>query len=479
MSTATQWRHRVPKVRVGHQLSLFYAVAALALIVVSIGAVVASRSVARQQALQDAERTTVRLADRIGPLLDKALSGDERSRQDLDLAVSYRMGGDYLTEINVWDASGNVVYADDPEEIGKHLAPPQQVVDVVNSGTPTSDFTTQPHASQQTFGPDDPGFVEVYVPFDLPQLRTLAFEAYYNYTPVDEVANELLWKLIPLVLVPLVVLQLFQVPLTSSMARRVRRHEADRAALLERTLSVSERERIRIAGDLHDGPVQNLAGVGYALDSVASSVPEQYAILMRRIQDTVHDVIWSLRKLMVDLYPPDLSVEQLSAIIASLAAPLADQGITVTTTTPTLPELDGETVTALYRVARESLANVVEHANAHKVDISFGFDEADGPARASTVLLRIIDDGVGVDPGKVDKRAEGHLGLRLLKDRVENLGGTLTVRAGPHGGTTVLAELPVDPDSATAAGRGNTGRHRSRRRRRVPPPASTQDALSH
>ena len=164
------------------------------------------------------------------------------------------------------------------------------------------------------------------MPFDLPQLRTLAFEAYYNYAPVDEVANSLLWQLIPLVLVPLLVLQLIQVPLTASMARRVRRHEADRAALLERTLSVSERERIRIAADLHDGPVQNLAGVGYALDSVASSVPEQYAILMRRIQDTVHDVIWSLRKLMVDLYPPDLSVGQLSAIIASLAEPLTRPG---------------------------------------------------------------------------------------------------------------------------------------------------------
>ena len=313
----------------------------------------------------------------------------------------------------------------------------------------------------QTFSPDDPGFVEVYVPFDLPQLRTLAFEAYYNYAPVDEVANSLLWQIIPLVLIPLVVLQLFQVPLTSSMARRVRRHEADRAALLERTLSVSERERVRIAADLHDGPVQNLAGVGYALDSVAASVPQQYANLMRRIQDTVHDVIWSMRKLMVDLYPPDLSVDQLSAIIASLAEPLTNQGIAVTTTTNPLPELNGDTVTTLYRVARESLANVAEHAHAHKVDISFGFDEADA-AGDSTVLLRIIDDGVGLDPTKVDKRAEGHLGLRLLRDRIENLGGTLTVRAGPHGGTTVLAEIPVHPDSVAA-----DGSRRRRRRRSV------------
>ncbi len=460
MTRSSVLGRRAPRVGIDHQLRLFYAVAALALIVVSVGAVVASRSVARQQALKDAERTTVRLADRIGPLLDKAMAGDAHSREELDEAVQYRMGGDYLTEINVWDSAGRVVYADDPEEIGKVLPPPPQVIDVINTGAASSDFTTQPHANDQTFGPDDPGFVEVYVPFDLPQLRTLAFEAYYNYAPVDEVANSLLWQIIPLVLVPLVVLELFQIPLTASMARRVRRHEADRAALLERTLSVSERERVRIAADLHDGPVQNLAGVGYALDSVASSVPAQYAILMRRIQDTVHDVIWSMRKLMVDLYPPDLSVDQLSAIIASLAEPLTNQGIAVTTTTTSLPELSGDTVTTLYRVARESLANVAEHANAHKVDISFGFDQADDHARDSTVLLRIIDDGVGLDPAKVDKRAEGHLGLRLLRDRIENLGGTLTVRAGPHGGTTVLAEIPVRPESVAA----DASRRRRRRR---------------
>lgn len=446
---------RAPRVGVRRQLSLFYAVAALALVVVSIGAVVASRSVARQQALKDAERTTSRLADLIGPLLADALAGNTESRQELDLAIKYRMGGDYLTEITVWAADGRVLYADDPTEIGKQDTLPPQVTDVITTGVANSDFTTQPHANAQTFDPNDPGFVEVYVPFNRPDLRTLAFEAYYNYSPVDEVANSLLWQLIPLVLVPLVVLQLIQVPVTSSMARRVRGHEAERATLLERTLSVSERERVRFAADLHDGPVQNLAGVGYALDSVASSMPEQYRVLMHRVQDTVHEVIQSLRKLMIDLYPPDLSASQLAAIIATLTAPLSDRGIAVTITVAPLPELNGDLVTALYRVARESLANVAEHANADKVDITFGYDAADGPAGTANVLLRIIDDGVGVDPSKVDKRAAGHLGLRLLKDRVENLGGTLTVRPGPHGGTAVLAELPVntEPDSAAPAKR--------------------------
>ncbi len=434
---------RPPRVGVRHQLSLFYAVAALALVVVAIGAVIASRSVAREEALKGAERTTTRLANLIAPLLAGALAGDEQSRHELDLAIKYRMGGDYLSEINVWDANGRVVYADDPEEIGKQVTPPQQVLDAITAGVVSSDFETQPEANPQASNVDGPGFVEVYVPFEQPELQSLAFEAYYNYAPVDEVASSLLWQLVPLVLIPLLILELIHVPLTSSMARRVRAHEADRAALLERTLSVSERERIRIAADLHDGPVQNLAGIGYALDSVASSVPEQYAILMRRIQDTLHEVMNSLRRLMVDLYPPDLSVGELAAIIATLAAPLSDQGIAVTTSTAPLPDLDGDTMTALYRVARESLANVAEHSQANKVDISFGCGDPDGSSKTPTVLLRIIDDGVGVDPTGVNKRAEGHMGLKLLQDRVENLGGTLTVRPGPRGGTAVLAELPV------------------------------------
>ena len=328
----------------------------------------------------------------------------------------------------------------------------------ITAGVVSSDFETQPEANPQASNVDGPGFVEVYVPFEQPELQSLAFEAYYNYAPVDEVASSLLWQLVPLVLIPLLILELIHVPLTSSMARRVRAHEADRAALLERTLSVSERERIRIAADLHDGPVQNLAGIGYALDSVASSVPEQYAILMRRIQDTLHEVMNSLRRLMVDLYPPDLSVGELAAIIATLAAPLSDQGIAVTTSTAPLPDLDGDTMTALYRVARESLANVAEHSQANKVDISFGCGDPDGSSKTPTVLLRIIDDGVGVDPTNANKRAEGHMGLKLLQDRVENLGGTLTVRPGPRGGTAVLAELPVArPDAQPGPGQESAG----------------------
>jgi signal transduction histidine kinase len=260
-----------------------------------------------------------------------------------------------------------------------------------------------------------------------------------------------------------VVLQFIQVPIAGSLARRVRRHEAEQSRLLELTVSVSERERIRIAADLHDGPIQNLAGAGYALESIEPSVPEKQAPLMRAIQDTVRRAIESLRWLMVDLYPPDLSASQLPGTIARLAEPLREGGIDVRMTAGPLPdELAEDVLTTLYRVAREALANVSEHALADQVQIHLGITAgADGP---KTVHLVIVDNGIGLDPEDIDRRDEGHLGLRLLKDRVENSGGTWSVTSGADGGgTAVSAVLPLSgrPDRRAARARDSGPASRS------------------
>ena len=60
------------------------------------------------------------------------------------------------------------------------------------------------------------------------------------------------------------------------------------------------------------------------------------------------------------------------------------------------------------------------------------------------VVLRVADDGIGIRPDQLDKRAEGHLGLRLLIDRIADQGGSLTIEARPEGGTVALASLPVE-----------------------------------
>lgn len=434
----------VPRTGIRRELLLFYGAAALALIVVAIGAVIASRSVAQTQALTESEGMTTRMADLVmGPLLLAAMHGGEEEKAALVKAVEHRMKDGYLREVLVWDASGRVIYADDPAEIGRQVEPPQEVTDAISRGIISSAFESEPEASGLSPEEMEDGFVEVYVPLDLPNEPPLAFEAYYDYARVDENANNLMAQLIPLVLIPLIVLMIILVPIALSLSRRIRRSDAERAELLEHSLSVSEKERIRIAADLHDGPIQDLAGIGYALGAVAVAVPEKQRPLMTTVQQTVLNSIESLRRLMVDLYPPDLSASRLPTTLSDLAEPLRKAGVEVSISVDPLPDISIEVVTAIYRIAHEALANVAEHAAASSVsiDLETGVDR---PGRGTdSITLLISDDGVGVDDHKLDRRSEGHLGLRLLRARVEDLGGTVTVSRRDGGGTTVDATIPL------------------------------------
>lgn len=427
---------------------LLWAAAGLTLVIVALGAVVASRSVARTQALDDSERMTTRLANLVvAPLLAGALAGNVDDRRELDRGITNRMSDGYLTEVTVWSAEGEVLYADNPANIGLRVTPPAEVVAALE-GKVTSAFEDAPEVPDRDAGADSQGYVEVYVPFDLPNRPRMAFEAYYDYARVNEVADSLLWKIIPLALVPLLALQFFQVPIAVSLARRVRRHEAERSLLLERTLSVSKKERIQIAADLHDGPIQDLAGIGYALGAMSPSIAANHQSLMTMVQSRVMHAIESLRRLMIELYPPDLSSAQLGATLDDLADPLREKGVEVDVQIGQLPELSEDIVTTLYRVSRESLGNILQHAEASQVTISLDIGE-DSLSGRESALLRIVDNGVGINLDRLDRRAEGHLGLRLLIDRVESLGGSMAVAPGPQGGTTVHVVVPLT-DSMTA-----------------------------
>ncbi|HEX8508943.1 MAG TPA: sensor histidine kinase [Propionibacteriaceae bacterium] len=435
---------------VRRELVLLYAVAALALVVVALGAVTASRYVARAQALSDSETSTRRLADlMVAPLLSESLDGNRQRADELRRAVQNRMADGYLTQVTVWSADGTIVFSDDPKNIGTRREPPEEVTAAIVGGEATSTFETQPELDAAV-DPNSPGFVEVYVPFQLPDRPLMAFEAYFDYQRVIDSATSLMWRIIPLVLAPLILLQLIQIPIVASLAGRVRRHETERASLLEQTLSVSDRERSQIAGDLHDGPIQDLAGIGYALGALAPGVAQERRGLMTEVQTTVHHAIDSLRRLMVDLYPPDLDATRLPETILSLTVPLQEKGIDVVTHVEEVPELDSDQVTTLYRVSREVLSNVVQHAQATQASVTLAAHEETSFPSGRSVTLTITDNGVGIDPERLDRRAEGHLGLRLLRDRVEHLRGTFRLERAPEGGTILRVELPLAKTSGSA-----------------------------
>lgn len=442
---------RVRVIRLGarRELALLVGFGLLIMLVIGVGAAFATRKVAQDQALEDSERITERMSRLVmRPLWPGFAGGTPAGMAALDQAVRNRMSDGNLTEVTVWAADGTILYSDEPGNIGTR--PPQQPEELADAlkGRTTSGFEDgEPEAEADNASAGEPEaqavqhrYVEVYSPFDVPDQPRMVFEAYYDYDQVDRLAQRLLRQTLPLVLVPLVILQLIQIPVAISLARRLKRHEKERARLLERALTVSDRERVRFAADLHDGPIQDLAGISYALGAVAPTVADRHAPLMARVQDALQRSIQSLRGLMTDLYPPDLRSGNLDQTIVTLADQLRAEGLDVELELADLPPMGEETVAALYRVVRETLANVQKHAEAGTVRISLGPVEGAKPPR---VRLVVADDGVGVDPSRLDRRAEGHLGLRLLTDRIEGLGGSLRITSAVGQGATVQAELPL------------------------------------
>jgi signal transduction histidine kinase len=150
---------------------------------------------------------------------------------------------------------------------------------------------------------------------------------------------------------------------------------------------------------------------------------------------SVQHAVDALRRLMVQIYPPDLSGPGLPAALEDLAAPLRAAGTQVQITVGALPAMAPEVTATLYRVARETLANVAKHAAATAVRVELRSDGTD-------VVLRVADNGRGLPPGALDQRGE-HLGVRLLTDRAQDLGGQFTLGAAAGGGTLAEAVIPA------------------------------------
>lgn len=413
----------------------------LVMAVIGLVAALASQSVAHAQALDDAVRTTNRIGIVVfEPLLPGYLRKEAAATRQLADDVADRKIGGRLTELTVWAGDGTVLYSDQAEEVGRRARPSVEVVAAVQQGRSTSAFKNR-QSPDPANTVNEPGYgdryVEVYVPLRIDGQPPLALEAYFDYQQVDDLASEILRQSLPLVLGPLVLLGLIQVPVILSLGKRLRRHEEDRSRLLERALAASDEERLRFAADLHDGPIQDLAGIGYALGAIAPGVAPEQAPLMQRVEAALGRSIASLRSLMSDLYPPDLGAATIETAIDELAKPLRAEGIEVRVAVGELSGVEPDTVASAYRVAREALVNVRKHARATNVGVTL--------SRSDPTRLRLVvsDDGVGLDPLHLDRRGEGHLGLRLLAERVDGLGGTLRVTSAPGEGTSLVADLPV------------------------------------
>jgi two-component system, NarL family, sensor kinase len=441
------WRGSVP---LGRELVTFLAVALLVLLVTSAGAMWMSERIARDRALDEAERTTERLARlTVSPALTAALAQGSDRYEELDRLFQDRPTDGSPTRAVVRRPSGDVVYASDSGlEAG---SAPDAKVRAAAAGETVSDVGD----NADTDG-DDPAeaLLEVYTPLDVDGER-LVLEMYFPNETLDQQAAMLRGELLPMAVGALVLLQVVQIPIATSLARRVSRQEAERAELIERQITASDRERRAIAADVHDGPVQDLAGVSYALSALRGSLPPERQPTADRLVGAVQHAVQSLRRLMIDIYPPDLSGAGLGTAIGDLAGELRAQGIEALVDAGPLPDMTPDAAAVLYRTAKEALTNVVHHSKATRAWIVLEETEWRG---VPAVHLEIADDGVGFREEGLDRRREGHFGLAFLRERVVDVGGAVTLGARDGGGAVLTAVVPLSREGESPARPSADGR---------------------
>jgi PAS domain S-box-containing protein len=201
-------------------------------------------------------------------------------------------------------------------------------------------------------------------------------------------------------------------------------------------------ERLRIAHEIHDGVAQSLAAIRFkaALWSAETVSPELRTGL-DELQAVLLTAIEDLRCAIFALHPANLDAQGFVPALTQLVDGFGQIGQLTARLEVHGPShcLSAHYQMPLYRIVQQGLHNVRQHARARSVRVRLVVDPAGG------VSVSLQDDGCGFDPGlggTAGQQGQGHFGLRHMRERVLDLGGTLDIQSAPGQGTELLVTLP-------------------------------------
>jgi len=217
--------------------------------------------------------------------------------------------------------------------------------------------------------------------------------------------------------------------------------DAKLKVLAQRVVHSQEEERARLSRDLHDGISQWLVSIKLQIEAgiiKLSGTPEQAAsahLTFERTAALLNDVLGEVRRISHDLRPAILDDLGLAAALEHLAQEFTAHAATATdfNTAGSTDGLSDVANTVLFRVAQEALTNIERHAAASRVSMRL-----EGNARC--VALTVCDDGVGFDIDHIDGHPKRGIGLRNMTERLEAVGGKLSLTSSLNG-TTVQATV--------------------------------------
>lgn len=420
----------------------FVVTGIIALALVAVGTTLLSRQASRNEALRDARSLTWLLGTKViqPNLADGVMAGDPAALARLDRVVRSRVVLGPLVRVKIWTATGRIVYSDEARLIGSTYELGAHERDALRAGITKADLSDLSEPENR-FERGQGRLLEVYLPIHAPSGVPLLFETYSKYSSVSARSREVWLAFAPITFGALLLLQLVQVPLAWSMARRLRQGQYERERLLRRAIAASDAERRRIASDLHDGVVQELAGASFVLagaaDRAAAVSEPEVSGALQRAAGGVRQSIRALRSLLVEIYPPNLRSAGLAAALSDLIAPLSSRGIEARLDLPPSVELPVEAEALVFRVAQEAVRNVASHAGARTVVLRL-------TVSSTCAVLTVTDDGQGFEPAAVgDHPTSGHFGLVVLRDIAADAGADLRLDSAPGQGTSVRLEVPL------------------------------------
>lgn len=220
----------------------------------------------------------------------------------------------------------------------------------------------------------------------------------------------------------------------------VRRDKVIRQHLLHQMITAQERERSRLASDIHDSAVQSLVGVSYQLQAMARKWAAKYPdakVEIDGVEENLNASIKELRNILHGIRPLYLEDIGLTAALESLLRDFGSRNNVQTSLllSDELPLLAKEASVNLFRVVQEALMNVEKHAQASHTSVEIH-------SVGNRIVLTVSDDGAGFIE-RLTKSEKGHLGIAGMRERAELLEGTLKIKSMPGEGTTVTLDMPL------------------------------------
>lgn len=339
-----------------------------------------------------------------------------------------------VQHVVIWSRSGRIVYSDEISIIAMRRsldADQLRVLDHGGTGSARSDG-----GSNQVIKPDahTGPLLQTYTRIHTPTGKALLFEAYFSLNKVESRRAQIFSSFRWITIGPLLLLIGVVTLMLSVLTRQLTRAGRERERLLRSAIDASDAERRRIARDLHDGVVQDLAGTAFSVSALSrdpETSPETRSSLQGAAR-SLRDGLKSLRSLLAEIHPPELRAEGLAAALSDLTAPAAAAGIQASVSVEGAETASDQRAALVWRVAQEAVRNALRHSAASTLAVTVRVD-------GQRLVLEVVDDGVGFDPDSVTD--PDRYGLRGLRSLVTDSGGTLEVRSSPREGTTVRMEV--------------------------------------